>query len=83
MLAEDGAQRRRGGELPHFVENGAGRFGAIALVVLRVLPYPKPRRDRIAHARDHPRAELLVGIEARQVDERGARRGEQRHDAVE
>ena len=41
VLAEDGAQRRRGGELPHFVENGAGRFGAIAVVVLRVLPASK------------------------------------------
>ena len=52
VLAENGAQRRRGGELPDFVENGPGRLGAVALVVLRVLPYPKPRRDRIAHARD-------------------------------
>ena len=83
MLAEDGAQRRRGGELPDFVENGSGRFGAVPLVVLRVLPYPKPRRDRIAHARHRARAELLVGVEARQVNERGARRREQRHDAVE
>ena len=41
VLAEHGAQRRRGGKLPDLVENGSGRLGAIPLVVLRVLPYPE------------------------------------------
>ena len=41
VLAEDGAQRRRGGELPDFVEDRSRRFGAVALVVLRVLPSPE------------------------------------------
>ena len=72
----------RGGKLPGLVENGAGRLGAVALVVARVLVCPKAQDDRIAHARDDAFTELLVGIEAGQVNECCARCAQKCRDAM-
>ena len=80
---KNGAQRRRGGELADLVENGTGRLGAIALVVAAGTPLSRNAAiDRIADASDDAGAEILVGIEPRQVDERRPRRRKERGDAV-
>ena len=83
VLPEHDAQRRRGGELPDFIKDRSRSFGVIALVVLRILPHPKPQGDGVVHAPDQPGAKLGVGIHPRQVDQGSAGLGEQRHNAVE
>ena len=82
VLAKHNPQRRQGRELADLVENGTGRLGPISLVVLRVLPRPKSGRDWIPDPGDHAGAKFRVRIEARQFNERGARRRQQGDNAV-
>src|SRR5689334_15742270 len=63
LLAENDAQRRRGGKLPHFVENGASSLRAVPCLVTRVLVAPEAAHGRITDAYKHAFAKAIINVE--------------------
>jgi hypothetical protein len=72
-LPEDEPQVWRGRKLAGFVEDGRCHLQAILRRVLAELIVPEPARHRIGGRLYDAASEIGIGIEARQVDEGGAR----------
>jgi len=68
--------------LAYFVEDRTRRLRPEALIVARVLPRPEIGDGGIGGARHDAGAKILVGIDARQIDERWPRALKESGDAV-
>jgi len=82
-LPKNIAQSRRGGKLAYFVEDRTRGLGLKAVVVARILPCPETGDHGIADAGHDEGAKILVGIDARQIDEGWPRALKESGDAVE
>jgi len=80
MFAEDQPEVGQGRELTGLVENGRGHLQAVLRGVLGELVVPKAMSDRIGIRLYDAASKIGIGIEAREIDEGGARQVEERTD---
>ena len=73
MFAEDQPEVGQGRELTGLVENGRGHLQAVLRGVLGELVVPKAMSDRIGIRLYDAASKIGIGIEAREIDEGGAR----------
>ena len=82
-LAEDQAQLRRSADLPDLVEDRRDGFRAKRFRVGRIFLVPEAQRFGISRrCASSSIAKIVVGVEARQIDERRVLARDQRRDAM-